>query len=132
MKIRRHGRRRAADAGHTQDARSAPGPAAVTWARAQIRERIQREGATLAPSTQPANRQTRQTDHSPLGDMEGRTVIMTGGNLTKDMTPLSAANLLEKLEGGIRQPGYPPAKCPGKAPSTNRGSKTRPGLMPSS
>ena len=100
MKIRRHGRRRAADAGHTQDARSAPEPVAVTWARAQIRERIQREGATLAPSTQPANRQTRQTDHSPLGDMESRTVTTTGGNLTKDMTPLEAANLLEKLEGG--------------------------------
>jgi hypothetical protein len=100
MKIRRHGRRRSAEAGHTQDARSAPGPAAVTWARAQLRERIQWEGAALAPNTQPANKQIRQTDRSPLGDMEGRTVTTTGGNITKDMTPLEAANLLEKLEGG--------------------------------
>jgi len=132
MKIRRHGRRRAADAGHTQDARSAPGPVAVTWARAQIRERIQREGATLAPSTQPANRQTRQTDHSPLGDMEGRTVTTTGGNLTKDMTPLSAANLLEKLEGGHQAAWLSTREVPWQSAEYQSRFQNAAGLMPSS
>jgi hypothetical protein len=100
MKVRLPGRRRAAEAGRAKDGRSGPEPAPVTWARAQLREQIQREGAALAPNTQLANRQTRQIDRSPLGDMEGRIVTTTGGNITKDMTPLEAANLLEKLEGG--------------------------------
>ncbi len=70
MKIRLHGRRRAAEADRAQHARSAPEPAAVTWARAQLREQIQRAGAALAPAAQPANRQTRQTDRSPMADRE--------------------------------------------------------------
>ncbi len=70
MTIRLLGRRRAADAGRAQDARDAPEPAAVTWARAQIREQIQRAGAALAPAAQPANTQTRETDRSPLADRE--------------------------------------------------------------
>jgi len=70
MKIRLHGRQRAAEAGRAQDARSTPEPPAVTWARAQLREQIQRTGAALAPAAQRANRQTRETDRTPLADRE--------------------------------------------------------------
>jgi hypothetical protein len=70
MKIRLPGRRRAPEAGRAQDGKSAPEPAPVTWARAQLREQIERAGSALAPATEPANRQTRQTDRPPLADME--------------------------------------------------------------
>jgi hypothetical protein len=70
MKIRLPGRRRAAEAGRAKDGRSAPEPAPVTWARAQLREQIHRAGSALAPAAEPANRQTRNTDPSPLADME--------------------------------------------------------------
>ncbi len=70
MKIRLHGRQRAAEAGRAPGTRSTPEPPAVTWARAQLREQIQRAGTALALDIQPANRQTRQTDCSPLADME--------------------------------------------------------------
>jgi len=70
MTIRRHGRQRAAEAGRAQDARNAPAPTAVTWARAQLREQIQRAGSALALAAQPANTQIRETDRSPLADME--------------------------------------------------------------
>jgi hypothetical protein len=42
----------------------------VTWARAQLREQIQRAGSALAPTAETANRQTRKTDRPPLADME--------------------------------------------------------------
>jgi hypothetical protein len=48
----------------------APEPAADTWARAQLRERIQQAGAALAPTAQPADRRTREMDRSPLADRE--------------------------------------------------------------
>jgi hypothetical protein len=70
MKLRRHGRRRAAEAGRAQDGRNAPEPAAVTWARAQLRDQIQRAGSASAPAAQPANTQARDTDRSPLADRE--------------------------------------------------------------
>jgi hypothetical protein len=53
-------------AGSARDDERAPESAAVTWARAQLRERIQRAGAALAP----ADRQTREMDRSPLADRE--------------------------------------------------------------
>ena len=59
-----------ADADPTRDAGSAPAPVAVTWARAQLREQIQRAGSALAPVGEPASRQTRKTDRPPLADME--------------------------------------------------------------
>ena len=70
MKIRLPGRRRAAEAGRAKDGRSAPEPAPVTWARAQLREQIQRTGSALAPTAETANRPTRKTDRPPLADME--------------------------------------------------------------
>ncbi len=70
MRIRLPGWQRAAEAGRAQDAKNAPEPAAVTWTRAQLREQIQRVGSALAPAAQPANRQARETDRSPLPDME--------------------------------------------------------------
>ena len=70
MKIRLSGRRRAAEAGRAKDGRSAPEPTPVTWARAQLREQIQRAGPALAPAAEPTNRQTRNTDRPPLADLE--------------------------------------------------------------
>jgi hypothetical protein len=70
MNIRMPGRRRAAEAGRARDGKSAPEPASVTWARAQLREQIQRAGSAQAPTTEPASRPTRQTDRPPLADME--------------------------------------------------------------
>jgi hypothetical protein len=63
-------RRPANHARRAQDAKGAPQPAASTWARAELREQIQRAGAALGAAAQPANRQTRQTDRSPLADRE--------------------------------------------------------------
>jgi hypothetical protein len=51
-------------------ARSTPEAAAVTWARARLREQIQQAGAALAPAAQTANTQTRETDRTPLADRE--------------------------------------------------------------
>jgi hypothetical protein len=48
----------------------APEPAAVTGARAQLRERIQRSGPPSAPTAQPTERQTREMNRSPLTDRE--------------------------------------------------------------
>ena len=48
----------------------APEPAALTWARAQLRERIQQAGAALDPAAQPTGRQTPQMNRSPLPDRE--------------------------------------------------------------
>ena len=70
MKFRLPGRRRAVEAGRAKDGRSAPEPAPVTWARAQLREQIQQAGSALAQAAEPANRQTRTTDRPPLADME--------------------------------------------------------------
>jgi hypothetical protein len=56
-------------AGSARDDERAPEPAAVTWARAQLRERIQQAGAALDPAAQPADRQVHEIDRSPL-DME--------------------------------------------------------------
>jgi len=58
------------DAGRAQDARGAPEPAALTWARAQLRERIQRAGFALRPADQPTGRQMPEADRSPLADRE--------------------------------------------------------------
>jgi hypothetical protein len=70
MKIHLPGQRRAAKAGRAKDGRSAPEPAPVTWARAQLREQIQRAGSALASTAETANRETRKTDRPPLADME--------------------------------------------------------------
>lgn len=70
MRIRLPGRQRAADAGRAQDARSTQERAPVTWARAQLRERIQRAGAALAPAVEPAHRRTHEPEHSPVADRE--------------------------------------------------------------
>jgi hypothetical protein len=70
MKIRLPSRRRAAQAGRAKDGRNAPEPAPVTWARAQLREQIQRAGSALAPAAELLNRRTRNTDHPSLAEME--------------------------------------------------------------
>ena len=70
MKIRLPGPRRAAEASRAKEGKSAPEPAPVTWARAQLREQIQRAGSALASTAETANRETRKTDRPPLADME--------------------------------------------------------------
>jgi hypothetical protein len=58
------------EAGSARDDERALEPAAVTWARAQLRERIQQVGAALSRTAQPADRQMHEIDRSPLADME--------------------------------------------------------------
>ena len=70
MKIRLHGRPGAAKATHAPGTRSAPEPAGATWARAELREQIQRLWAREARAAQPANKQTRQIDRPPMADKE--------------------------------------------------------------
>ena len=70
MKIRLHGLQRAAKAGRAPGTRPAPEAAAVTWARAELRKQIQQVGAVMPPATQPASKQTRETDRIPLADRE--------------------------------------------------------------
>jgi hypothetical protein len=69
MKIPLPGRQREAEAGRAPGTRSAPEPAGVTWARAELREQIQRVGRG-APAAEPANWQTREPDRSLLADRE--------------------------------------------------------------
>jgi hypothetical protein len=57
-------------AGSARDNERAPEPAAITWTRAQLRERIQRAGPTLVPAAQSAGRPTREMDRSPPADTE--------------------------------------------------------------
>jgi hypothetical protein len=59
-----------AKADPAQEAKNAPEPAAVTWTRAQLRERIQQTGAALAPAAEPAHRRTREPEHSPVEERE--------------------------------------------------------------
>ncbi len=63
-------RRPAKEADRAQEARGAPQPAALTWARAELRERIQRAGPALRPAGQLAQRQTPEAGRSPLADRE--------------------------------------------------------------
>ena len=58
------------DADPTRDAGSAPAPVAVTWARAQLRERIQQGWAALDPQAESAFCRACEPDHSPLADRE--------------------------------------------------------------
>jgi hypothetical protein len=57
-------------AGRERDDERSPEPAAVIWTRTQLRERIQRAGAALAPTAQPAERPTHEVDRSPLAGRE--------------------------------------------------------------
>ncbi len=57
-------------AGIARDDERAPEPAAITWTRAQLRERIQRAGPTLVRAAQSADRPTCEMDRSPLADRE--------------------------------------------------------------
>jgi hypothetical protein len=59
-----------ADADPTRDAGSAPAPVAVTWARGELRERIQEGWAALDPAAEPAHASMRQPGHSPPADRE--------------------------------------------------------------
>jgi hypothetical protein len=63
-------RQPANQADRAQDARGAPEPAALTWARAELRERVQRPRAVLPPIAETADRQPHEAEHSPLADME--------------------------------------------------------------
>ncbi len=55
-----------AEADPAPDAGSGPAPAAETWARAQLRDRIQRAAAGLIPAGEPAHGRTRESDRSPV------------------------------------------------------------------
>jgi hypothetical protein len=59
-----------AESNPAQDANSTPEPAAHTWTRAQLRERIEQTGAALAPAAELAGRRTREPEHSPVEDRE--------------------------------------------------------------
>lgn len=48
----------------------APASPNVSWTRAQVRDRIQRAGAELAPAAEPPDSHTRKTDRSPYADRE--------------------------------------------------------------
>ena len=60
----------AAEADRAQDTGRHPEPVAVTWAHAQLRDRIQRSGTALAGAAPPAGRRMREADSSPLAEME--------------------------------------------------------------
>jgi len=70
MKIRLPHRQRATQASHARDTKNTPEPAAVTWTRAQLQERIQQAGAALAQASPGVDKQTHETDRSPLADRE--------------------------------------------------------------
>jgi len=70
VKIRLHGRSQAGKAARAPGSRSAPEPVGVTWARAELREQIQRIWGGEAHAAQPANTQTREIDRSPIADRE--------------------------------------------------------------
>jgi hypothetical protein len=108
MKIRWPGRQRTAETSPAPDARSTPEPAPVTWTRAELRERIQHTGCALAA----IHRQTRETDRPPLADREPRAVTTIDSNITHDMTPAEAANLLTKLEAGHQAAWWSTHKAP--------------------
>ncbi len=59
-----------AEADLAQDTVSAPVPAAVTWARTQLREQIQRAWLRRAPTTEAACKQGREPERAPLADRE--------------------------------------------------------------
>jgi hypothetical protein len=63
-------RRPADKAASARDDEHAPEPAAVTWTRAQLRARIQQSGVTLASISEITDRQTLETERSPLADRE--------------------------------------------------------------
>jgi hypothetical protein len=63
-------RQPANDPGRAQEAKGAPEPAALTWARAELRGRIQRAGVALRPAGQSADRQAPEADRPPLADRE--------------------------------------------------------------
>lgn len=60
----------AARADPASDSIRAPDPAAVTWARAQLREQIQRAAAELDPALQSPGKQPTEADPSPYADRE--------------------------------------------------------------
>jgi hypothetical protein len=60
----------AARADPARDSIRVPDPAAVTWARAQLREQIQRAGNELDPALQSPGKQPSQADPSPYADRE--------------------------------------------------------------
>jgi hypothetical protein len=63
-------RHQAARADPARDSIRVPDPVVVTWARAQLREQIQRAGAELGPALQPPGKQPREADPSPYADRE--------------------------------------------------------------
>jgi hypothetical protein len=63
-------RHQAARADPARDSIRVPDPAAVTWARAQLREQVQRAGAELGPALQPPGKQPSEADLSPYADRE--------------------------------------------------------------
>jgi hypothetical protein len=69
VKIRLRGRQGPAKARHAPGTTSAPEPAGVTWAHAELRDQIQRIWDGESPA-QPAIRQVRDTDRSPVPDRE--------------------------------------------------------------
>ena len=63
-------RHQAARADPATDSTRVPDPAAMTWARAQLREQIQRAGAELAPALPSPGKQPSEADRSPYADRE--------------------------------------------------------------
>jgi hypothetical protein len=58
------------DALQAQDTTNDPARGAVTWTRAQLRERIRQAGAESDPAAEPARRRMPEPDHAPLADRE--------------------------------------------------------------
>jgi hypothetical protein len=70
VKLRLHGRPQAAKTARAPGTRSALQPAGATWARAELREQIQQIGGGEARAAQPADKQPREIDRSPMADRE--------------------------------------------------------------
>jgi hypothetical protein len=64
------GRQPMAEAEPAPDPAGAPARPSVNWARARLREQIQRDGAEPAPAHQSPSKQPRQTDRAPYADRE--------------------------------------------------------------
>jgi hypothetical protein len=63
-------RHQAARADPAWDSTQVPDPAPLTWARAEVRERIQHAGAELGPALQSPGGQPSEQDRSPYPDRE--------------------------------------------------------------
>src|SRR5262249_56246238 len=88
VKYRLHGRSQAAKAARAPGTRSAPEPADVTWARAELREQLERVWGGEARAAEPREQADTRDRPLPDGRQAARTVTTTGNSIIKGMTPV--------------------------------------------